>query len=682
MSFTIDDSYLKGIKVVSFDLFDTVFLRSVSHPRDIFYFLGIETQHLHKLSPEKFQRIRVQCEGLSKIYLRLFRAKEETNIYEIYNLIQKRINLSDETKFKLISMELRLEGESIFLNDDISDLLNRLKGIGFKIIFTSDMYLPNSFILGLLNKYGLTANSETLYLSSNLVKTKRRKGSLFDLVINKEGIDYHNLLHVGDDPVCDYAIPLLKGIKVIRYEKKSPQVINNSKWHKLPQKALHSYCLSLSYKTYISNTHSYSDINLNALSSYISGPVLFAYVYWLINKAINLKLKRLYFLSRDGEILLKIAQQIKTHYNLDIELRYLYASRLSWILPSIIDFDNIEQESAFFNFAKEFTVRSLLHRFKLDVLCSDLDPILVRYNLTIDERINVINLNNVKKFIKNKALLTLIKRKSEEEYNLLDNYFSHEGLYDSVDYGLVDVGWRGTLSNSLRRFLIKKGISHDINIVTFYFDILRQPLLKERDIFLSFLKDNNIEYSNPMRGELEVLMELFTYGTHQSVYGFTKSNNTIKPIFMEENLDEKIDWGILDQHNMILNYVAQVLKCQYFEDIDKNEYYRQIMAYLYYFLHEPEINMVIKLAQFPYNTEMVRKADEYNYSISSPFYLKDLVEMVRRVHIVRKNDSWIQGSLALTENLLTKRFFKTFYGILSSRPIRKIEARVRNRMRF
>jgi predicted HAD superfamily hydrolase len=42
---------------------------------------------------------------------------------------------------------------------------------------------------------------------------------------------------------------------------------------------------------------------------------------------------RIYFLARDGELLVEIAKLIIEHYSLKIEARYLYVSRQSLHLP-------------------------------------------------------------------------------------------------------------------------------------------------------------------------------------------------------------------------------------------------------------------------------------------------------------------------------------------------------------
>ena len=680
----LDKSLLEKAKVVSFDLFDTLFLRQISRPEDLFFFLGMEMGHLCHLEPSQFKKKRLRAEKIAKIRNRILRRKKETTIDEIYEVLRRDLKISQELKNSLIDREMALEAQFIYVNPEVHSLMRQSQEMGKRVVFASDMYLPYEFLQGLLKHHGLfsgTADTR-LYLSSALNRIKRRDGSLFDYLVAEEKIAFSELLHIGDNYNCDYLIPRKKGIFAVHYDREKANYLGTSKSNGLAKNPFFNYLNSASDRAHHRNLASIADKELNILSSFISGPILFSYVYWLMSKALENNLERLYFLSRDGDILIKIANLIKCHYNLKIDLRYLYASRISWMLPSIIDFDNLEKERAFFNFAKYFNITNLLGRFKIN----NIDDILLKeklskYNLSKDEPITILNLLKVKNFIKDPEILQLIKNKSDEEFSLLEQYLEQEGLFDGRHYSLVDIGWRGTLSNALRRVFIKKGIN-DINILTFYFDILRPPLHVGKDIFLSFLKETQNEYNNGIRGELEVLMELFTYGNHKSVYGFKRNGEKIEPIFMEEDLETKREWGIGTQQDLVLTFSEEILNSPLFEKTEKKIIYDISLQVLYSFLNKPNISLVQKICKFPYNTEMVRRKDEYGYSVSSPFLLKDIIEMIKRVHIVRIDDSWIQGSLALTKNPFTKLFFLLFYSILSIKYVKKVEIMLRNKMGF
>jgi len=680
MGLVIPDALLKDVKVVSFDLFDTVLLRNVSDPKDIFYFLGAETEYLHKTDPERFRKVRISAEKLSKIYQRLFQGKKETSLDSIYLLVKKALHISEETKLKLIKTELEIEDQFIYLNDDIFETLSYLYSKNVRVIFASDMYLPHFFLLNILKKYDLIRNDRQLYLSSELNKTKRNGGRLYDHIITNEGIKYQELLHIGDNLECDYNVPVNKGIRAVHYKRDNPPI--DRKKPIKGDKIYFSYLGCTSAKVYNYNSRLFNDQDLNIINSYICGPVLFSYVHWLLTEAHANKIERLYFLARDGQILLKIAEEIKRHLGLNIELRYLYASRHSWVLPSIIDIDKIDEEMSFFKISKKVNIQQLLSRFKLDDIPRNLlDEKLHQYDIKSDEFITIYNLAKFKAVIKDEDILKLIKQKVDESYTLICQYFAQEGLFDDLNYALVDVGWHGTMQNALRRILIRSGLGAKA-VRGFYFDVWREPRHPGQDRFLSFLEDTGNVYKKRIWHELTVLMEIFTYATHASTFGFVREGDLLGPVFMPENLEKIIAWGVGKQQEMCLNFAQCLLASPNFESLDKTRLSRVICENFFAFLQDPPLAVLLKLAGFPYTMEqVVDERSEYNL-ICSPFSLGDLKDLVRKGHIQRENDLWIQGSLKLTEHLPTRLFYKIFYKMISSSSVKHLQQYVMNKLKF
>ena len=75
-------------------------------------------------------------------------------------------------------------------------------------------------------------------------------------------------------------------------------------------------------------------MDLYTLSRQKVAPVLYGYVCWVLKEAEKRGICTLYFLSRDGYILRKIAQQICEKKKMRIECRYLYCSRASLRMPA------------------------------------------------------------------------------------------------------------------------------------------------------------------------------------------------------------------------------------------------------------------------------------------------------------------------------------------------------------
>ncbi|NJN20657.1 MAG: hypothetical protein HC812_04995 [Leptolyngbya sp. RL_3_1] len=73
---------------------------------------------------------------------------------------------------------------------------------------------------------------------------------------------------------------------------------------------------------------------LTELIASVVAPFLTSYVAWVLQDAQARGLKRLYFVARDGQILLKIAETLGQSMATP-ECHYLYGSRQAWFLPSV-----------------------------------------------------------------------------------------------------------------------------------------------------------------------------------------------------------------------------------------------------------------------------------------------------------------------------------------------------------
>jgi len=123
-----------------------------------------------------------------------------------------------------------------------------------------------------------------------------------------------------------------------------------------------------------------SSVNgLSFLTSVIA-PFLVAFVAWVLDRARKDRVKRLYFVSRDGELLLKIARVLVTARE-GPELCYLFGSRKSWLLPSFVPHDPAWQRMVL-DSGSQLTARSLLE--KLGFEGSDSSRVLSRLGFPRD----------------------------------------------------------------------------------------------------------------------------------------------------------------------------------------------------------------------------------------------------------------------------------------------------------
>ncbi len=69
------------------------------------------------------------------------------------------------------------------------------------------------------------------------------------------------------------------------------------------------------------------------MTAQYAAPALYAFCRWIVDTAAARGWKRLYFLSRDGYWMRMLCEEISRTLGLELECRYLYASRMAWRAP-------------------------------------------------------------------------------------------------------------------------------------------------------------------------------------------------------------------------------------------------------------------------------------------------------------------------------------------------------------
>jgi hypothetical protein len=110
-----------------------------------------------------------------------------------------------------------------------------------------------------------------------------------------------------------------------------------------------------------------------------------------------------------------------------------------------------------------------------------------------------------------------------------------------------------------------------------------------------------------------------------------------------------------------------------YEELPPVFLYRVSLKEFFAFLNNPATRLAKKLAQFPYTVQQIKDHSEKYNILCSPYSFADFAALLRNRNIVKPDDLWIQGSLALTASRLTRVVFAGLYKLLSSRLMRLIE---------
>ncbi len=193
--------------VVSFDIFDTLLYRTVSHPADVFTLMEPYVKEI--CSIKLFHEVRIEAERAA----RGISTAEDITFPDIYAMM----NVDHSAKEKLMDCEKNMEFLVLRRDVMMADLFEYALKHQKKVLIVSDMYQSSAFLKEALQKAGISGYAD-LYVSSEKGVTKA-SGNLFRWIAEKEHIEnLKNWLHIGDNVYSDFEVPKRLGLDAAIYD--------------------------------------------------------------------------------------------------------------------------------------------------------------------------------------------------------------------------------------------------------------------------------------------------------------------------------------------------------------------------------------------------------------------------------------------------------------------------------
>ncbi|HYC02701.1 MAG TPA: hypothetical protein VED40_05370 [Azospirillaceae bacterium] len=201
---------------MSLDIFDTLLLRRVDTPADAFDIVGrraVERNIIDEgVTPSLFRLVRQSAEQAARSKAQATRASTEVGLADIY----AEASLGDPAA--LARIELEVERELVFANPLLLPWLEELARRGMRVVLLSDMYLSHAELTDLLLAAGIHGGLyAALYVSSGHGCSKRDGGLFHKLIADHPDILPDRILHMGDDPIADLAMPAGLGLRALHY---------------------------------------------------------------------------------------------------------------------------------------------------------------------------------------------------------------------------------------------------------------------------------------------------------------------------------------------------------------------------------------------------------------------------------------------------------------------------------
>lgn len=428
-------------EIVSFDIFDTLIMRKVFSPEDVFRLLGEKVRAELKLHCE-IAYIRAQVAAKCGPY---------ANINEIYEKIKKNIDLTDENISDIMKMEKDIDLDLCIARRDITDLYEYCLTCGKEVYFISDMYYTIQDIKRILDKCGVTVpDDEHIWISCDK-KADKVSGSLWGKYFKLVGKD-NKCLHIGDNKTSDVKNPVRYGIDSY-YVMSAKDMLMNSSMAELASDVntvSDSICLGLVaaklFNSPFALCSTKGKVSFNDSESYgycVYGPLLEKFLIWLYYKSRKDEIDKLLFFARDGYFLEKDYTMVAELLDDGSKQEWCYlpiSRRLIYIatMENEDDFNRVEAFPYVGTFADYMKSR-------FEIIVTDETS---EYN---DRQINAVgDSKNILKWIQ--PYKDKIMEQAKKERNNYLAYLTSDGdMQNELSYGTVDLGYYGTNQYYLQR---------------------------------------------------------------------------------------------------------------------------------------------------------------------------------------------------------------------------------------
>ena len=520
----------------SFDVFDTLITRCLWRPEDLFLLLAhrLRGAGLLRCAPEEFARLRQQAEAA----LRRAPGTEEVQLVAIHATLAATCGWTPGEAQRVAALELATEEAAIRPVAANAARLARLRDGGAEVALVSDTYLDRAALLRLLQGAGIGVPAPLVFASAAHGVTKRT-GRLFGVVAAAAGVAPERILHRGDHPDADVAVPRLMGIRAEHCATAAP-TRHEATLHAAT--ASHPPLLrSLLAGGARAARLSADPENLHRrvlweVGAGVAGPLLTGFVLWILHHARSAGLTRLYFVARDGQILLRIAEILLARLGWPIECRYLMGSRQAWHLPALAEIDETALAWLVAN-AQSDPLGGVLARAELEP--GQIAAALARHGLgRLDRPAPAAQLRAL---LLDAEVAPLIHARAALRRHAALGYLRQEKVLEGGAATIIDLGWHGRLQHSLQKLAdLGAGEAGGTQVSGFYFALRSRPDGVPPERMRTYLDaPQAVRRLNP------VLLELFCAADHGTVRRYRQAPGGAYEAELATPLDRAVvEWGL------------------------------------------------------------------------------------------------------------------------------------------
>jgi hypothetical protein len=502
------------------------------------------------------------------------------------------------------------------------------------------MYLSTDFITELLTRHNLTHHLDAVHVSSDHLASKSR-GDLYRRIQISERVRAREWRHVGDNAKSDVVVPRLLGIGA---EHASAASLNRFErlWedHRYESGGFTSLIAGASRMARLSTETDEQLQPIRTVAAGVAGPILTAYVLWVLHSAIREDVRRLYFLARDGEILYLVACRLVKRLGLDLELKYLYGSRSVFHRASLASRPVNTARWAWSAMYRSSPIEILS---RLGIEEDDARDALSRLGIEPDARPTSENL--IKQLVRDDEIVRQARMSGQQLLQRVQGYLRQEGFCDGVRSAIVDTGWAGRIVESLANVLPDDAAPLARCYLFGY--MKRANGYASPEVLRGYLFDEYAEtgfagHFNDAYGPLET----FTVADHGMTTDFREREGRFEPVLASDHNPILVDWPWAEFRETVFRFVDELVLDSDIANV-RADLRTPVAAALTAFWSNPTEEESRAWGAYIYEDDIL--ASSHN-SLASEITLGDFLGKARPSYEGRR--VWLQGSVMLSHPML------------------------------
>lgn len=386
--------------------------------------------------------------------------------------------------------------------------------------------------------------------------------------------------------------------------------------------------------------HTTREMAIRDVAAGVAAPTLVGFVVWALQEADRRGVQRLRFLSRDGQIMHRIAMQLAPRLGYCFDMEYVYSSRLTWSLAASDPFQLSKSEWLFNSFMKS-NAFDVCARLGLDI--HELRPLLVAkgVNLSDNSRADSVDqLRALQSFVDQPEVAERMEDRVSEMHDLVANYADQQQLIEP-DTALVDSGWTGRMVGSLIKTTGDQTRPH----VLLWGHEPRESGWTDNQRVAAFMYNSARDEGMDLRvPDAPFLVETFCMADHGVVAGYEYDRyGTVRAILQSEENEVASDWGIRIYRSTIDAF------CDAF-DITQGVDLRVVISQLMheFWLH-PSKDEAAAWGQYIYDSDPASSAAR---TLARPISIREIFS----AGVDRGDRAWLPGSIEMS-SLPVKLFY-------------------------